>query len=266
MLGTIKNIFKPEKIVLNNGKEIQPKTSVTPFVIIGLILALIVAGNVTGFNFETIMKRGNQFFVILKDMFPPDLNYMKTVVAPLIETVKISVLGSLIGSFIAIPFAMLCSVNINKSKVVLNLVRVIMSITRTLPTLIIALISTYIFGLGTFAGTVAISIFTFGIVAKMLYEKIETVEAVGATRVKAFVGAIMPQIMPSYLSICLYSLEINVRAAAILGYVGAGGIGLILNEKIGWREYDRVGMILVMLFITVLIIENGSKYIRERLG
>ena len=160
MLGTIKNIFKPEKIVLNNGKEIQPKTSVTPFVIIGLILALIVAGNVTGFNFETIMKRGNQFFVILKD----------------IETVKISVLGSLIGSFIAIPFAMLCSVNINKSKVVLNLVRVIMSITRTLPTLIIALISTYIFGLGTFAGTVAISIFTFGIVAKMLYEKIETVD------------------------------------------------------------------------------------------
>ena len=274
MLGTIKNIFKPEKIVLNNGKEIQPKTSVTPFVIIGLILALIVAGNVTGFNFETIMKRGNQFFVILKDMFPPDLNYMKTVVTPLIETVKISVLGSLIGSFIAIPFAMLCSVNINKSKVVLNLVRVIMSITRTLPTLIIALISTYIFGLGTFAGTVAISIFTFGIVAKMLYEKIETVdmgsfeamEAVGATRVKAFVGAIMPQIMPSYLSICLYSLEINVRAAAILGYVGAGGIGLILNEKIGWREDDRVGMILVMLFITVLIIENGSKYIRERLG
>ena len=57
MLGTIKNIFKPEKIVLNNGKEIQPKTSVTPFVIIGLTLALIVAGNVTGFNFETIMKK-----------------------------------------------------------------------------------------------------------------------------------------------------------------------------------------------------------------
>ena len=262
MLGKIKNIFKPEKIILNNGKEVQPKASVAPFVIIGLFLSLIVAGDVTGFNFETIMKRGNEFFVILKDMFPPNFDYMKTVIPPLIETIKISVLGSLIGSFIAIPFAMLCSV------------RVVMSITRTLPTLIIALISTYIFGLGTFAGTVAISIFTFGIVTKMLYEKVETVdmgpfeamEAVGATRVKAFVGAIMPQIMPSYLSICLYSLEINVRAAAILGYVGAGGIGLILNEKIGWREYDRVGMILVMLFITVLIIENGSKYIRERLG
>ena len=161
MLGKIKNIFKPEKIILNNGKEVQPKASVAPFVIIGLFLSLIVAGDVTGFNFETIIKRGNEFFVILKDMFPPNFDYMKTVIPPLIETIKISVLGSLIGSFIAIPFAMLCSVNINKSKIILNLVRVVMSITRTLPTLIIALISTYIFGLGTFAGTVAISIFLF---------------------------------------------------------------------------------------------------------
>ena len=274
MLEKMKSIFKPKKIVLNDGREVQPPTPIAPLVIIGLVIAIIVSGNVTGFNFETIMKRGSQFFVILKDMFPPDFSYVRDVVPPLVETIKISILGSMIGSFIAIPFAMLCSVNINKSKIVLNLVRIVMSITRTLPTLIIALISTYIFGLGTFAGTVAISIFTFGIVTKMLYEKIETVdmgpfeamEAVGSTKVKAFIGAIMPQIMPSYLSVCLYSLEINVRAAAILGYVGAGGIGLILNEKIGWREYDKVGMILVMLFITVVIIENISKYIRERLG
>ena len=101
MLGKIKNIFKPEKIILKNGKEVQPKASVAPFVIIGLFLSLIVAGDVTGFNFETIIKRGNEFFVILKDMFPPNFDYMKTVIPPLIETIKISVLGSLIGSFIA---------------------------------------------------------------------------------------------------------------------------------------------------------------------
>lgn len=274
MLEKVKNIFKPKKIVLKNGKEMQPPMPIAPFVIVGLITALIIAGNITGFNFQTIIKRGNQFFVILKDMFPPNFSFAKDVLPSLIETIKISVLGSMIGSFIAIPFAMMCATNINKSKFVLILVRVVMSITRTLPTLIIALISTYIFGLGTFAGTFAITIFTFGIVTKMLYEKIETVdmgafeamEAVGATRVKAFVGAVMPQIMPSYISVCLYSLEINVRAAAILGYVGAGGIGLILNEKIGWREYDKVGMILIMLFITVVIIEGLSKYVRERLG
>ncbi|MGL4874482.1 MAG: PhnE/PtxC family ABC transporter permease, partial [Clostridium sp.] len=156
----------------------------------------------------------------------------------------------------------------------LNVVRFFSSIIRTIPTLIIAIIATFIFDVGTFAGTVAITIFTFGIVAKMLYEKIETVdmgpfeamEAVGATKLQAFIGAVLPQILPTYLSTCLYSFEINVRYAAILGYVGAGGIGIILNEKIGWREYPRVGMILIMLFITVISIEYLSKFIRARLS
>ena len=274
MMESIKNIFKPKEIVLSDGRKIQPPTPITPFVIIVLVIAIFISAKVTGFELSTILKRGDEFFVILKDMFPPNLSYAKDVIGPLTETIKMSLLGSMIGSFIAIPFAILSSVNINKSKIVLTIVRIALSIARTLPTLIIALIATYVFGLGTFAGTVAITIFTFGIVVKMLYEKIETVdmgpfeamEAVGSTKLKAFIASIMPQILPSYVSICLYSLEINVRYAALFGYVGAGGIGLILNEKIGWREYDRVGMILVMLFITVVIIENGSKYIRERLG
>lgn len=274
MIKSIKNIFIPEKIELSNGKSVQAPKSLLPYVIIGLVVAIAIAVNVTGFNMSTIINRGNQFFVILQNMFPPDFSFAKNVLPALIETIKMSLLGSMIGSALAIPFAILSSVNIMKSKVVLVIVRIAQSILRTLPTLIIALVATYVFGLGTFAGTVAISIFTFGLVVKMLYEKIETVdmgpfeamEAVGATKLKAFIGAIMPQILPSYFSICLYSLEINVRYAAILGYVGAGGIGLILNEKIGWREYDKVGMILVMLFITVVIIENISKYLRERLG
>ncbi|MEG1310746.1 MAG: phosphonate ABC transporter, permease protein PhnE [Romboutsia sp.] len=274
MIEFIKNIFNPEKIILNNGKEIMPSKPKTPYIIIGLLLAIYISAIVTGFKLSIVIERGTEFFVILKDMIIIDFSFAKSVIPPLIETIKMSLLGSMIGCFIAIPFAILSSYNINNSKIILLLVRFILSITRTLPTLIIALVATYIFGLGTFAGTVAITIFTFGLVVKMLYEKIETVdmgpfeamEAVGATRLKAFIGSIIPQILPYYISTCLYTFEINVRYAAILGYVGAGGIGLILNEKIGWREYNKVGMILLMLFITVVIIENISKYIRERLG
>lgn len=274
MVKAIKNIFKPENIILENGKEVKPPRSIVPYVIIGLLISVIVAAQITGFNFSLLMSRGKEFFTILKTMFPPDFSFAKDVLHPLVETIKMSLLGSIIGSFIAIPFAIVSSVNINKSKVTLSLVRLVLSIVRTLPTLIIALISTYFFGLGTFAGTVAITIFTFGIVVKMMYEKIETVdmgafeamEAAGSTKLEAFIVSIVPQILPTYFSTCLYSLEINVRYAAILGYVGAGGIGLILNEKIGWRQYDKVGMILLMLFITVVIIENISKYARERLG
>ena len=93
----------------------------------------------------------------------------------------------------------------------------------------------------------------------------EAVEGSGATRVRAFVSAIIPQVLPSYISNGLFCFEGNVRYAAILGYVGAGGLGLILNEKLGWREYSSVGMILVMLFLTVFIIESVSRYCRKKL-
>ena len=85
------------------------------------------------------------------------------------------------------------------------------------------------------------------------------------TRLRAFVTAIFPQVLPTYLSVSLFCLEGNVRYASILGYVGAGGLGLIMNEKIGWREYDSLGMILIVLFITVMIIEGVSHALRKRL-
>ena len=128
-------------------------------------------------------------------------------------------------------------------------------------------------GLGTMAGTCAIAVFTFAYVGKQLFEVIETVdmgpfeamEALGATRIRAFVTSVFPQVLPTYLSVSLFCLEGNVRYASILGYVGAGGLGLIMNEKIGWREYDSLGMILIVLFITVLIIEGISHALRKRL-
>ena len=182
-------------------------------------------------------------------------------------------LGSFIGSILVVPFAMLASTNIIHSRVIVAAMRLLLSIIRTLPTLVSALIATYIFGLGTLAGTTAIAIFTFAYIGKILYEEIETVdmgpfeamEAMGATKVRAFISAIVPQVLPSYLSNCLFCFEGNVRYASILGYVGAGGLGLILNEKIGWREYASVGMILLALFVTVFIIETISRAARKRL-
>ena len=190
-----------------------------------------------------------------------------------LDVYKRQLLGSFIGSILGVPFAMLASTHIIHSRVVVAAMRLLLSIIRTLPTLVSALIATYIFGLGTLAGTTAIAIFTFAYIGKILYEEIETVdmgpfeamEAMGATKVRAFISAIVPQVLPSYLSNCLFCFEGNVRYASILGYVGAGGLGLILNEKIGWREYASVGMILLALFVTVFIIETISRAARKRL-
>lgn len=273
-MNFIKEQFSPAEISLTNGKKVQPPKRLTPYIVIVLLIVTAIAVYVTGFNFGTIFSRGGQFWIILGKMFPPNLEYSGKVWGPLVDTVLMSFMGAAIGSFVAIPFAVLSSQNITTNNVLRNIIRFILSILRTIPTLILAIIATYIFGIGTFAGTLAIGIFSFAIVAKMLYEQIETVdmgpfeamESLGASKVQAFVGAIMPQILPTYFSICLYALEINVRYAAILGYVGAGGIGLLLDERIGWRYYEDVGTVLLMLFVTVVIIESTSRFLRERLS
>ncbi|MBP5727473.1 MAG: ABC transporter permease subunit, partial [Clostridia bacterium] len=94
----------------------------------------------------------------------------------------------------------------------------------------------------------------------------EASESFGANKVQAFWNACMPQILPTYLSYCLYSLEMNIRAAAILGYVGAGGLGILINEFIGWRDYESLGAVLLALFVVVFIIENTSQYLRKKLS
>ena len=266
-------IFPPKKIVLSDGREVLERRSRMPLVILLLVIASWISIDITGFDLSVIMKRGDQFFVILEQMFPPDMNYLSSIWGPLFDTIKMSLLGSAIGAVVAIPFAILAASNVVHNKIIITITRLFLSLVRTMPTLVIALIATYIFGLGTVAGTTAIAVFTFAYIGKLLYEQIETVdmgayeamESFGATKLRSFVAAIMPQVLPSYIANCLFCFEGNVRYAAILGYVGAGGLGLILNEKIGWREYSSVGMILVALFGAVIIIEAISHYLRKKL-
>ncbi|MEG2604415.1 MAG: phosphonate ABC transporter, permease protein PhnE [Clostridia bacterium] len=267
-------IFKPEVIILKNGHAVLRPRSRQPIIWCVLAAVVVLSLKVTKFDFGMIIQRGSQLTVILSQIFQPDMDYFATVMPPLWDTIKMSVMGSVIGSTLALPFAVLASTNINRNPWVVALLRFLLNIVRTLPTLVIASICALIFRLGTFAGTVAITIFTFGIVSKMLYESIETIdmgafeamEAGGASKFEAFWSAVFPQILPTYLSHSLYSFEINVRAASILGYVGAGGLGILISERTGWRDYNGLGTVLLTLFVAVLIIENLSQYLRKKLS
>ena len=256
-------VFKPRTYTLSDGTVVKEKRSRAPIVILIVVALAAVSVRVTGFDFAVLVKRGSKFFDILKAMFPPNTAYLSKIWTPLWDTIKMSFLGLFIAA----------ASNIVTNRVIVFIVRLFLSLVRTLPTLVCALIATYIFGLGTMAGTCAIAVFTFAYVGKQLFEIIETVdmgpyeamEALGATRLQAFTTAVFPQVLPTYLSVSLFCLEGNVRYASILGYVGAGGLGLIMNEKIGWREYDSLGMILIVLFVTVIVIEALSHWLRKRL-
>lgn len=267
------HIFPPKTMTVGERSVKKPRSRAW---LIWLLLIATVWGSVvlTGFDIAIIIRRGHQFTVILKKIFNPDWGYFDKVLNPLLDTIKMSVIGSAVGCLLSLPIAVVASTNINKSGWAVVIIRLLINVVRTLPTLVIASIFALIFGLGTFAGMVAITIFTFGIVTKMLYESIETIdmgafeamEALGASKFQAFWSACWPQILPTYLSHCLYSFEINVRAASILGYVGAGGLGILINERIGWRDYEGLGTVLIALFVVVLIIENTSQYFRRKLS
>lgn len=267
-------IFKPQEITLANGHKVLRPRSRLPLITACVLIALYIAVQVTGFDLKIILARGSQLTKILSQIFHPDRNYFSKVVGPLLDTIRMSLIGTILGCLIGLPVAIASSSNINKNRPTLLFFRLILAIMRSVPTLIIASISALVFGLGTFAGTVAITIFTLGIVAKMLFESIETIDmkpyeamqSFGATTLQAFWAACMPQILPTYLSHSLYCFEMNVRAAAILGYVGAGGLGILINERIGWRDYNGLGMVLLSLFVVVVAIEFFSEYLRKKLS
>ena len=265
---------KPEVITTKSGNTVERPRSRTGLICTLLLLAVTWALHMTGFQLSVIFQKGKNIVAILEKLFRPKWDFFPKVITPLVDTIKMSILGTVIGCAAALPIAVLASSNIDHNKFIVSLLRVILGLIRTLPTLVIALVCALIFSLGTFAGTVSIAIFTFGIVAKMLYESIETIdmgpfeamEALGANKFQAFWSACVPQILPVYLSHCLYCFEMNVRASAILGYVGAGGLGITINERIGWRDYNGLGMVLLSLLVVVVIIEFLSEYLRKKLS
>ena len=261
-------------IKLASGTEVtKPRSFAAPITIAVLAFSTFCVW-FTGFNPATLAARGDEFFEILGRMFPPDLESAGGIVGPLVATIQMSLIGSAIGGVLAVPFAMIASTTIVRVKAVTVAMRFVFSLIRTIPTIISALIATYIFGLGTLAGTTAIALFTFSYLGKVLYEAIESVDmgpyeamtSMGASTWQAFRFAILPEVLPYYLSNALFCFEGNVRYSAILGYVGAGGLGLILNENLAWREYATVGMILIELLATVFVIENVSRAARKRLS
>ncbi|MDD5935758.1 MAG: ABC transporter permease subunit, partial [Clostridiales bacterium] len=234
------------------------------------VCALLVAADVTHVDFGKFVKRGDRFFDIWKQMIPLDMSFTGKVVHAIVTTLAMSIAGTGIGAFLGIWIARACTKGVSQYGILRILVKVLINLIRTIPVIILALASTFLFGVGSFAGTVAIAIQTMVILAKLGYEDMEianrktyeVLKASGCSHRKCFLRTILPEVLPGYLTNTLYLLEANVRQAAILGYVGAGGIGILLNEKVTWRDYPKVGIMLLCLYAVVILMEQCSQKLR----
>lgn len=249
------------------------------FHIIGISIAVIMlvliyfSSLVTGVDFDTFMTNIDQFGVILGQMKDPDWSYLAKMKEPLLQTVQMAILGTTFGTALAIPFSILAARNIVKNRLGRGIIRIILSLIRTLPNLLLAALFVAIFGIGPMTGVITLALFSFGMVSKLFYEVIETIDmgpvrairATGASMAQTVRIAVMPQVAGQFMSDFLYTLEINVRSSTVLGYLGAGGIGLYLQQTLDQYDYPRTAVIIISIFVVVLVIDTISNYLRKRL-
>ncbi|THE63193.1 phosphonate ABC transporter, permease protein PhnE [Salinadaptatus halalkaliphilus] len=199
-------------------------------------------------------------------MYPPEWAYAPDIVMPLIETIHIAVVGTILAVVLSIPVAFLAARNTTPNRVTYAVGKLIVTVSRSVHTIIWAMLFVVMFGPGAFAGMVAIGVRSIGFVGKLLgeeieeiaFDQVEAIDATGASTFQVLLYGVIPQIKPALVGISVYRWDINVRGATILGVVGAGGIGVQLFDAVDAFQWSTVALILIAILGIVLLSETVS--------
>ncbi|MBC8363986.1 MAG: phosphonate ABC transporter, permease protein PhnE [Actinobacteria bacterium] len=240
----------------------------------GLIAFTVFAGNEVGFDASTSWEMWTNplwgmFWPIPWDWVLDRSN----VLDPLVETFQIAILASLIGCGLALPISFAMSRLTTPNRPTYLVCRSVMNVVRAVPDLFWAKLLVTAVGIGAFAGTWALSIFSLAVMVKLFSETVdnadprplEAARASGSRHLPAVRTGVLPTVLPEYVAYALYVFELNIRASIVLGLVGAGGIGRVIEAQRQFFRFDRVLGILLLVFVIVLIIEQFSVALRKRL-
>jgi len=205
-------------------------------------------------------------------MLPPRWSYLPELMEPLWDTINMATLGTIGGVIMAVPIAFFAARNTTPSVMILRPIALFIIVaSRSINSLIWALLLVAIIGPGLLAGIVAIALRSIGFVGKLLYEaieetdasQIEAIEATGASGAQVLSYGIVPQIMPAFWGITVFRWDINIRESTILGLVGAGGLGLKLEASLNTLAWSQVSVILLLILATVVVSEWISAKMRH---
>ena len=265
-------------VLEKNGAQIWQRHSMREKLVrwFGWLLGLLVFA----VCWQIISESTTWFFVwdaprIAEDIWtratPPRWEYITQLGRPIWDTLNIATLGTLIALCLAVPVAFLAAQNTTPSKVFVRPIALLIIVsTRSINSLIWALLLIAIIGPGVFAGVIAIAIRSIGFCAKLLYEAIEEIDhaqveaitATGASRWQVMAYGIVPQIMPAFAGVAVFRWDINIRESTVLGLVGAGGIGLQLSSSLNVLAWPQVSLILLVILAAVVISEWVSAKVR----
>lgn len=217
---------------------------------------------------ETVPREINDLLV---RMYPPDVAYAGEIVGPLIETLHIAALGTAGALVLSLPVALLAAENTTPNAATYWLGKLIVTVSRSVNTIVWALIFVVVFGSGPLAGAVAITFRSVGFLGKLIGEEIEEIDfgqveavrASGASPAQVLLYGVLPQVKPAIVGLSVYRWDINVRDSTILGFVGAGGIGVQLFRGVNAFAWQSVAMILIVVFGVVVASEAISAYTRR---
>lgn len=226
-----------------------------------------------GLNPAALVKGVPFMLDFFSRMFPPDLAHLSLLGNATVETIQIAVWGTLIAIVLSIPFALLGARNTTPHPVVFHLTRLFLNALRAINELVFALIFVAAVGLGPFAGVLAIALHATGMLAKFCAEEVEGVDkgpieamqATGAGRLQVILFGIVPQVIPAFISYSIYRFDVSIRAATILGLVGAGGLGFSLIKTMKLFKYHETATCILVIFVIVFISDWVCARVRSRI-
>ncbi|MBT9314545.1 phosphonate ABC transporter, permease protein PhnE [Leptothoe spongobia] len=238
-----------------------------------LLLSLILTSFVVVelLNIERIATGIPATFKLLNEMWPPDFSRFPQWLAPIFDTLAMSIAGTAIAIGLSLPLCLLAASNTTPHPIAFYIARAVLNITRAIPELILGMVLVAAVGFGKLPGTLALGLHSVGMVGKFFAEAIELsdqapVEAarsVGATTPQVIVHSILPQVFPRMADVTFYRWEYNFRASMVLGAVGAGGIGLEIISALRILQYQQVSALLLVVLIMVTLVDGLSNYLRK---
>ena len=208
----------------------------------------------------------------LRRMVPPDPSVLGNAIRGAIQTIQIAIVGTMVAAVLALPVGFAAARNA-APRWLFYTSRLMLNAFRAVDTLVYALFFVAAVGLGPFPGVLAVIVYTATVLAKLYSEAIEAIEpgpveavrATGATALQVLRWGVLPQLVPQFLSFTLYRFETNIRAAAVLGFVGAGGIGFYVQTYLRLLNYPAAASVLLVLVGLVMVVDFASSRLRARL-
>jgi phosphonate transport system permease protein len=248
------------------------------YITLGLTV-FIYFWNLTGINLRDLLNPGKNFGQLILDFVKIDLSseVLQVVVQQMLVTIFQAMLATTLGAIVALPVSFLAAKNMTgRSRLstwLYYFTRGTLNILRSIEALLYVVIFVFWVGIGPFAGMLALAITSFALIGKLFSEAIENIDggpieavtATGANRLQTIVYAVLPQIVPPFISYLIYQWDINVRMATIIGFAGGGGIGLTLTTFFGSLQYHKAGTVVAVIVIVVSLMDFASAKLRQAL-